>query len=167
VSGTLSSAAKGGAVTLRPLRPGDLGWVIGRHGALYAAEYGFDIGFEIVVADIIAKAMPLDAAREGAWIAERDGVALGSVFLVRQDDETAKLRLLIVDPEARGLGLGRLLAETAVAFARDEGYRRVTLWTMAMLTRARAIYASLGFTLVSATPNDRFGGVDEVWTLEF
>ncbi len=155
---------------LRPLQPGDLGWVISQHGALYAAEYGFDNGFEIDVAGIIASAMPrFDPAHDAAWIAERCGVRLGSVFLFRHDDETAKLRMLILSPEARGVGLGRMLSTAAVSFARQAGYRRVTLWTMQMLTPARRIYAALGFVLTSAEPARCYGQsvVNEVWTLEF
>jgi GNAT superfamily N-acetyltransferase len=157
-------------VRLRGLQPGDLGWVISRHGALYAAEYGLDARFELEVAGIMVAVMrDFDPARDGAWIAERDGAPVGSVFIVRRDDATAKLRLLIVDPAARGLGVGRLLTTAAVDFARAAGYRRVTLWTMAMLDAARHVYAKAGFTLVHSEAEHAFGQdvMNETWELEF
>ncbi len=155
-----------GAIRLRPLQPGDLGWVIGRHGALYAAEYGLDGSFELAVAEIVLQVMrDFDPQRDGAWIAERDGMPIGSVFVVGVEDNIAKLRLLIVDPAARGHGLGRLLTQTAIQFARDHGYRRMVLWTMSMLEGARAIYASEGFHLIGSVPGIAFGRAitDETW----
>ncbi len=159
----------GGAVALRPIRPGDLGWIIGRHGAIYAQEYGFDISFEILVAESLAGLMrKFDPARDAGWIAEIDGVAVGSVMLVHDADNTAKLRFLILDAGARGRGVGRLLVETALRFARQTGYARISLWTMEMLSAARAIYAALGFQLISSTSGHNFGvdTVDEVWAID-
>lgn len=158
-----------GEIRLRALQPGDLGWVIARHGALYAAEYGLDIGFEVAVAEIVVSVMRnFDPRSDMAWIAERGGVPVGSVFVVRHDGITAKLRLLIVDPSARGLGVGRLLTEAAIGFAREAGYHRMTLWTMQMLDVARHIYRSAGFVCTAATPVRQFGRdvVDETWVMD-
>lgn len=154
---------------LRGLRPGDLGWVVARHGALYAEEYGWTQEFEILVARIVAEAMEaFDPAREGAWIAERDGVPVGSVFLVRVDDETAKLRLLIVEPSARGLGIGARLVGECTSFARRVGYRRITLWTHSILTAARHLYAREGYRIVETGPFGGFGQhlTNEIWQLD-
>jgi GNAT superfamily N-acetyltransferase len=157
------------AVRLRPLQPGDLGWVISRHGALYAAEYGLSLDFEVAVAGIVAEIMrDFDPTRDGAWIAERDFVPVGSVFVVRYKPGIAKLRLLIVDPSARGLGVGRMLTDAAIGFARTAGYRQITLWTLAMLDAARHIYARAGFRLTESVPGHSFGRdiTDETWTLD-
>jgi GNAT superfamily N-acetyltransferase len=156
-------------VRLRGLQPGDLGWVISRHGSLYAAEYGLDLSFEVTVAGIVAEVMrSFDPASDAAWIAEHNGGPVGSVFVVRDDDVTAKLRLLIVDPAARGLGLGRLLTDAAIGFARDAGYRRITLWTLQMLDAARHIYRSAGFERTDEAQGYSFGRtlVNETWVLE-
>ncbi len=157
------------AVVLRPPRPGDLGWVVERHGSLYAREHGWDATFEAFVAGIVAEigARAHDPARERFWIAEIGGQRVGSVCVVPHDERTAKLRLLIVDPAARGRGLGRALVGEAVAFARDAGYRRMTLWTFDELSAARAIYENAGFARVAATPERSFGRdhVAEVWEL--
>lgn len=156
-------------ITLRPHRPGDMGWVTSRHGALYAAEFGYDMTFEALVAEITAKFVrDFDPAHEMCRIAERDGARLGSVFVVKASDEVAKLRLLIVEPSARGLGLGRRLVEAALAFARVSGYRRMVLWTQDHLTAARAIYESAGFTVKEREPHTSFGKelVAEVWEKE-
>ncbi len=156
-------------VRLRALQPGDLGWVISRHGALYAAEHGLDLSFEVAVAEIMAAVMRnFDPTGDAGFIAERGGRPVGSVFIVRHDGVTAKLRLLIVDPAARGLGLGRQLTEAAIGFARDAGYQRITLWTMQMLDAARHIYARAGFTCVAAAPAHQFGQdvVNETWMLD-
>lgn len=153
---------------LRPLRPGDLGWVISRHGAIYAEEFGWDASFETLVAEIGSGVMKhFDPAREAAWIAEQDGVPVGSVFLVRASDEVAKLRLLIVEPAARGLGIGARLTEECTRFARARGYRRITLWTHSVLTAARRIYVSAGYRLMHSEPLQAFGKdlVSETWEL--
>lgn len=154
---------------LRPPRPGDIGHVVSRHGALYAAEYGFDASFEALVAEIAAGFIrDFDPAREGCWIAEQGGAVMGSAFLVQQDADTAKIRLVYVEPSARGAGIGAALVEACIAFARARGYRRVTLWTQSILVAARRLYARAGFRLVEATPGHAFGQdlVSEVWGLD-
>jgi DNA-binding MarR family transcriptional regulator/GNAT superfamily N-acetyltransferase len=156
------------AFVLRPHRPGDMGWVTQRHGALYSGEYGLNHKMEAYVAEVVARFLrDFDPAREHCWIAEQDGVPLGSVFLVKDSDEVARLRLLIVEPRARGLGVGRRLVEECVRFARQAGYREVTLWTHSILTAARRIYGSVGFKLVDSETHDEFGPelVGETWTL--
>jgi len=154
---------------LRPPRAGDFGWVVARHGALYAAEHGWDTGFEGMVAGLVSRYLAdRDPAREAAWIAERRGVNVGCVFLTRSQDEgAAKLRMLLLEPEVRGLGLGRRLVETALNFARTVEYGRVTLWTYEELTAARRLYARQGFRLLSAAESAGFGhpGVEEIWDL--
>ena len=154
---------------LRDPRPGDIGWVIARHGALYADEYGYDHRFEALVAQVAGAFLNShDPARERCWIAERDGLNIGSVFLVRETDELARLRLLIVEPAARGLGVGKRLVEECIGFARGSGYRRITLWTNDVLKAARGIYAAAGFRMVSSEPDESFGPriVSEDWELD-
>ena len=154
---------------VRSHRPGDIGWVIARHGALYAAEYGFQPQFEAMVASVAGAFLANhDPTYEHCWIAERDGVKLGAIFLVRASEEVAKLRLLFVEPVARGQGIGRRLVEECLAFARAVGYRRVILWTQDVLTTARRIYRDAGFRLVRSQPHRDFGPpvVGEDWELE-
>jgi DNA-binding MarR family transcriptional regulator/N-acetylglutamate synthase-like GNAT family acetyltransferase len=168
---TLLSEASPGRVPyiLRPPEPGDMGWVVQRHGALYAEEYGYDRHFEGLVASIVgAFVEKFDPGRERCWIAERDGETVGSVFLVRKSAQVAKLRLLIVDPAARGLGIGGRLVADCVKFARQAGYRKVTLWTHSQLHAARRLYREAGFHLVQKQPVHSFGLdlVDETWDLD-
>lgn len=153
-------------VLLRPLRPGDLGWVVERHGALYAAEYGWDRTYEALVAGIVADyGRTCDPRWENAWIAELGGERVGSVFCVRVDDRTAKLRLLLVEPAARGHRIGSRLVDECMAFARSAGYRRMTLWTNDVLTSARHIYQRAGFALVDSEEHHSFGAdlVGQTW----
>lgn len=151
--------AGGGEATIRPLgRPGDLGWVVLAHGEIYAAEYGFNGEFEALVAKIVADyAAGADPEREAAWIAEVGGQRAGCVFLVAKDSETAQLRILLVDPAARGRRLGRRLVDECVEFARRAGYKRVMLWTNEPLAAARHVYLAVGFKLVSEEPHHSFG----------
>jgi DNA-binding MarR family transcriptional regulator/GNAT superfamily N-acetyltransferase len=153
---------------LRDPRPGDMGWVVQSHGALYASEYGFDSSFEALVAEIAAKFLShFDASRERCWIADIDGAQVGSVFLVRHTDDVAKLRLLLVDPAGRGQGLGQRLVAECVAFAKACGYRKITLWTQSILVAARRIYQDAGFVRVASEPHRSFGQslTGETWEL--
>jgi DNA-binding MarR family transcriptional regulator/GNAT superfamily N-acetyltransferase len=163
------SSASPSTVALREPRPGDMGWVVQSHGALYASEYGFDASFEALVADIAAKFLgSFDASRERCWIAELDGAQVGSVFLVKHSDDVAKLRLLLVDPAGRGQRLGQRLVCECIAFARACGYRKITLWTQSILVAARKIYQDAGFVLVASEPHRSFGQslIGETWELE-
>jgi DNA-binding MarR family transcriptional regulator/GNAT superfamily N-acetyltransferase len=156
-------------VSLRDPAPGDLGWVVSQHGELYAREYGFDAEFEALVAEIAARYLrEFDPRWEKGWIAEVDGERAGSVFVVRQSPTVAKLRLLILRPEARGLGLGGRLTDECIAFARERGYRKMVLWTQSILVAARAIYQSRGFELRKSEPTRAFGQdlVSETWELK-
>lgn len=161
---------------LRPPQAGDIGWVIARHGAIYAAEYGWDLSFEALVAKIAGQFIDrFDAQREACWIAERDGQNVGCAFLVQaradKSDKpvrgVAQLRLLIVEPTARGLGIGARLVAECERFARHAGYRRLRLWTQSNLASARAIYAKAGYRLVGSEPHHSFGAdlVGEMWEL--
>ena len=158
------------SIVIRPLgRPGDLGWVVMAHGEVYAAEFGWDTSFEALVARIVADyAAEHDPRCEAAWIAEVDGERAGCVFLVHGDDpSTARLRILLVTPAARGLGIGTRLVEECLTFARQAGYRQVVLWTNDVLASARRIYQAAGFTLTDEQPHHSFGHdlVGQTWTL--
>jgi DNA-binding MarR family transcriptional regulator/GNAT superfamily N-acetyltransferase len=154
---------------LRPHRPGDMGWVVHRQAVLYAEEYGWDGTFEALVAEIAAKFIQnFDSKWERCWIAERDGEAVGSIFLVRETDEIAKLRLLYVEPKARGLGIGRRLIEECLRFAQQVGYRKVTLWTNDILSAARHLYEEFGFQLIREERHHSFGHdlVGQYWAVD-
>jgi DNA-binding MarR family transcriptional regulator/GNAT superfamily N-acetyltransferase len=159
-----------GDVVLRDPEPGDYGWVVSRHGALYQQEYGFDSSFETLVARIVADfGEHHDPARERAWIATAGGERLGCVFCVREDDEVARLRLLLVEPGSRGLGVGTRLVDACLAFARAAGYRRVVLWTNDVLADARRLYQRAGFRLVHEDRHHSYGQdlVGQDWALDF
>ncbi len=165
----LTEPAAAPAATLRPHRPGDIGRIVQAHGELYAREYGFDSSFESLVAQIAGQFLAtFDPSREGCWIAELDGRPVGSLVLVRASDDVAKFRLLYVDPDARGHGIGRLLVQAGIEFAKARGYRKITLWTQSILDAARAIYGAAGFRLVASEPHRSFGRdlIGETWELD-
>jgi DNA-binding MarR family transcriptional regulator/GNAT superfamily N-acetyltransferase len=155
---------------LRSHRPGDMGWVVQRHGELYWKEYHYDERFEALVAGIVAEFIEkLDPARERCWIAERDGENVGSVFLVKKSASIAKLRLLLVEPSARGLGIGKRLVEECVAFAREAGYKKIMLWTQSELAAARGIYQRAGFEKIAEEKHQSWSRTDlvaETWELK-
>jgi DNA-binding MarR family transcriptional regulator/GNAT superfamily N-acetyltransferase len=164
----LMAQQPGETVTLRRHRLGDIGWVVHRQAVLYAEEYGWDQGYEILASEILAGIVrQFDPEREQSWIAERDGVVVGSVFVVHGSDAVAKLRLLYVEPAARGIGLGRRLVDACIQFARDRGYRTLALWTNDVLVPARRIYQAAGFNCVAREPHHSFGKdlVGETWEL--
>lgn len=166
IEGLLGEAASHPEAILRAHRPGDMGWVVQQHGLLYTREFDWDISFEGMVAEIVAQFLKnFDPKRECCWIAELDGRQVGSVFLVKHSDSVAKLRLLLVDPAGRGLGLGKRLVDECIAFARDCGYRKITLWTQSMLLPARGIYEHAGFVRVATEPHHSFGHelIGETW----
>ncbi len=151
---------------IHPLsKPGDLGWVVQAHGELYADEFGWDTSFEALVAKIVGDYAADHSGREAAWIAELDGERVGCVLCVRENDTTARLRVLLVHPGARGHGAGGKLVSTCITFAQDAGYQRMVLWTVDGLTSARKIYEAHGFELVEETPQHSFGHdvVSQVW----
>ena len=165
----LSPPSEAEPYLIRPLLPGDLGWVVQRHGALYAAEYGWDQSFEALVARIVADYVDdHDPKRDNAWIAEIDGDPVGCVFCVHRDPETAQLRILLVDPRARGLGIGARLVTECIRFARRAGYSKMTLWTNDVLVSARRIYEAAGFELTHEAPHHSFGHdlIEQVWELD-
>ena len=165
----LSESERPRTVVVRGLRPGDLGWVVQRNGVLYAQEYGWDRGFEALVARVVADyAEQHDPARENAWVAELDGRPAGAVFCVRKDDTTAQLRLLLVEPDSRGAGIGSRLVAECVEFARAAGYTSMILWTNDVLVAARRIYQKAGFELVDENRHHSFGHdlVGQVWRLQ-
>jgi DNA-binding MarR family transcriptional regulator/GNAT superfamily N-acetyltransferase len=158
------------AYVLRPPRPGDLGWIVHRQAVLYAEEWGYNEEFEALVAEIVGDFVKhLRPAKERCWIAEKDGEIVGSIFLVRQSDRVAKLRLLYVEPSARGFGIGSRLIDECVRFAKQAGYRKITLWTQSDLDAARRLYKKAGFVLMAKKTHDSFsrkGLVAETWDLE-
>lgn len=159
----------GGGYVLRDPRPGDYGWVVQRHGAIYAEEYGWNEEFEGLVAGIVGKFVEhLDPKRERCWIAERDGDNVGCVFAVKQSASVAKLRLLLVEPKARGLGIGKRLVDECVTFSRAAGYKKLRLWTNSVLRAARHIYEEAGFELTAEESHHSFGKdlVGETWELK-
>jgi GNAT superfamily N-acetyltransferase len=155
-------------ITLRGPRPGDYGWIVQRHGVLYAAEQGWDARFEGLVAGVVAEFIKgFDPAREACWIAEHQGAPVGSILLARESDTVGRLRLLLVEPSVRGLGVGDRLVAECVSFARLAGYREVVLWTQSNLLPARRLYEHAGFELEDSWPYDGFGErlVSETWRL--
>jgi DNA-binding MarR family transcriptional regulator/GNAT superfamily N-acetyltransferase len=159
----------GGAYVLRPHNPGDMGWVVHRHGVLYSKEYGYDERFEVLVAGIVAEFVEhYNPTREHCWMAESNGQIVGSVFLVKKTKTVAKLRMLLVEPSARGLGIGKRLVDECVRFARKAGYKTIMLWTQSELTAARSIYQRAGFRLVGEERHSSWGRtnlVAETWRL--
>jgi DNA-binding MarR family transcriptional regulator/GNAT superfamily N-acetyltransferase len=167
VRGVLGDQPSPRAVVLRDPEPGEYGWVVARHGAIYAAEYGWDATFEGLVAQIVGDFVAdHDPVRERAWIAEVDGDPVGCVFCVAKDAQTAQLRILLVEPSARGLGIGSKLVDACVGFATRAGYERMTLWTNDVLASARRIYEAAGFELVEEERHHSFGHdlVGQYWT---
>lgn len=156
-------------VVLRDPEPGDFGWVVHRHGALYGNEHGYDSQFEALVAEVVSKFIrEFKPGLEKCWIAEVDGQKAGSIFLVQDSPGVAKLRLLLVEPMARGQGVGKLLVDTCIQFARQAGYQKLILWTESELETARHIYERAGFEKVSQETHDLFGKpqIGETWALD-
>src|SRR5262249_46666173 len=154
---------------LRPHQPGDMGWVTYRHGLLYSQEHGYDEEFEALVAEIVADFIQnFDRKKERCWIAEREGEIVGSVFLVKKSATVAKLRLLLVEPTARGMGIGRRLVNECERFARQAGYKKIILWTQSELHSARHIYSAAGYRKIQEEPHHSYGKdlVAETWELK-
>jgi DNA-binding MarR family transcriptional regulator/GNAT superfamily N-acetyltransferase len=165
----LEPDARKPSFVLRSHRVGDMGWVVASQARVYAEDYGWDISYEALVAEICAQFIKnFDPTREHCWIAEVDGEPVGSVFLVKVTDELAKLRLLLVEKKARGLGVGRALTEQCIRAAHERGFKKMTLWTQSILVAARGIYARAGFRLVAKEPHHSFGAdlIGETWELE-
>ncbi len=163
------AAVEKAAYLIREHRPGDIGWVVARHAVLYNEEYGWSGAFEGLVAEIVAAFLKnYDHRRERCWIAEIDGEPVGSIFLVKDSEKVARVRLLLVEPHARGLGIGRRLVEECIRFARQCRYESITLWTHSILTAARAIYEDAGFKLVDRKTHRDFGPevTGETWDLK-
>ncbi len=171
IESVLTPAPQPGAYSLRQRKPGDMGWIVHRQGVLYFQEYRYDERFEAIVAKIVAEFIQnFDPKRERCWIAEKDDEIAGSVFLVRKSKSVAKLRLLFVEPSARGLGIGRSLVSECVSFAREVGYKKIMLWTQSELSAARHLYEEAGFKVVKKEPHQSWGRKDlvaETWELNF
>jgi DNA-binding MarR family transcriptional regulator/GNAT superfamily N-acetyltransferase len=164
-----SAGPSSDGVTLRSHRPGDMGMIVHRHGVIYAREFGYDERFEALVAKVVAGFIEnLQPKRERCWIAERDGHFLGSVFVVAKKKSVAQLRLLIVEPDARGIGLGRRLVDEVIQFSRKAGYKRLQLWTQSELTAARKIYSAAGFRITGTEGHESFGKKlnAEIWEMD-
>ncbi|HSS98488.1 MAG TPA: helix-turn-helix domain-containing GNAT family N-acetyltransferase [Terriglobales bacterium] len=170
IESILTPASQRAPYSLRPHKPGDMGWIVHRHGELYAQEYQYDERFEALVAEVTAKFIQnFDPKRERCWIAERDAEILGSIFIVQESKSVAKLRLLFVEPGARGLGIGRNLVTECVGFARQAGYKKIVLWTQSELSAARHLYEEAGFKLIKKEPHQSWGRKDlvaETWELQ-
>jgi GNAT superfamily N-acetyltransferase len=165
----MSDAGFTKGLIIRPPRPGDMGWIVSRHGALYSREYGWDDRLEALTAEIVADYLRThDPSRENCWIAERQGENVGCVMLVAETNDIARLRLLLVEPAARGLGIGARLVGEAIRFAGRAHYSKITLWTHSVLTAARRIYDRAGFTLVATKEHEEFGKklLGETWELD-